>query len=411
MVVALTTASSYHNPLHGTIRPDHGSPGEIAAILPPWGEMAALWRVSDHRSGGASRAPDDGLVTVVVPARNEEAFIEACLDSVLASDHHELQVLVVDGDSEDRTAELVRARAETDDRITIVDNPDRIIPVGLNRALAAADAAWIVRVDAHATIPPDYVGRALRHLRTGRWGGVGGRKDGVGVTATGRAIAVAMASRFGVGGSTYHHGTEPRQVDHVPFGAYPVELARQLGGWDERLRVNQDFEFDRRVRDSGRPILFDPALRIDWRCRQRIGDLFRQYRRYGRGKIRVMVMHPGSVRLRHLAAPALVAALGSAAVGSLRDRRFLAAGLPYVAAVGVATASTAPRAPRGSRRWLAPAFVAMHLGWGIGFWEGVADVVRDGGPLTPISGGAGPGPDAPPSSNGRGAGRGTGPTT
>ena len=344
------------------------------------------------RSGEAEEDGGEDLVTVVVPARNEEAFIADCLDSILASDHRNLQVLVVDGSSEDRTVEIVRSRAEQDPRVAIVDNPDRLIPIGLNRALAAAEGDWLVRVDAHATIPPDYVGRAVAHLREGRWGAVGGRKDGVGTTPAGRAVAAAMASRFGVGGSTYHHGTEPTEVDHVPFGAYPVALARQLGGWDERLAVNQDFEFDRRIREAGHAVLFDPALRIDWHCRQRIVDLFRQYRRYGRGKVTVMALHPGSIRLRHLAAPALVlwlaAGIGTAAV--TRRRRGLAIAAPYGAAVALATASTAGRTPAGSRRWIAPAFVTMHLGWGLGFWEGAARLLTGRGPISSGRGAARP---------------------
>ena len=345
------------------------------------------------RAGEAEGDHGEDLVTVVVPARNEEAFIGDCLESILASQHRNLQVLVVDGASDDRTVEIVRACSDRDPRVSVVDNPDRLIPIGLNRALAAAEGAWLVRVDAHATIPPDYVGRAVAHLRSGRWGAVGGRKDGVGTTAAGRAVAAAMASRFGVGGSTYHHGTDQTEVDHVPFGAYPVALARRLGGWDERLAVNQDFEFDRRIRESGQRILFDPALRIDWHCRQRVVDLFRQYRRYGQGKVTVMALHPGSVRLRHLAAPALVLWLVGGSAGSLTTRRprpVAAVAAPYVAALALATATTAKSTPRGSRRWLAPAFVAMHVGWGIGFWEGVARLVSGSGPLR-----LGPGPGRP----------------
>src|SRR5207249_2496031 len=126
-------------------------------------------------------------------------------------------------------------------------NPAGSIPRSLNVALQAARGAWLVRIDAHATVPPDYVSRAVAHLRRDGVGGVGGRKDGEGVTPAGKAVAAAMASKFGVGDSAYHWATSVREVDHIPFGAYPTQLARRLGGWDERLTVNQDFEFDYRV--------------------------------------------------------------------------------------------------------------------------------------------------------------------
>ena len=314
------------------------------------------------------------VATIVVPARNEEAAIAACLDSVLAQDEDRLQVVVVDGNSTDRTPEIVKEYATRDPRVELLHNPRQIIPVALNLALGAARAPWLVRVDAHAAVPPDYVRRAVEHLRTGQWGAVGGRKDGVGHTPAGRAIAAAMASPFGVGNSMYHYGSIATEVDHVPFGAYPVSLARQLGGWNEDLRVNQDFEFDYRVRASGHAILFDPTLHVDWECRQSIAALFRQYRRYGRGKVRVAALHPRSIAVRHLVAPGVVAWLTASAVTALRrPRRGFAGALPYVLALAVASALSGRSLPPDARRWLPPAFAAMHLGWGIGFWEGIAE--------------------------------------
>ena len=322
--------------------------------------------------------PAADLVTVVIPARNEERFIRQCVESVLAQDHTNLQVIVVDGASTDATVDIVKDMAVADPRVELLHNPRGIIPVSLNLALEAARAEWLVRVDAHATVPPGYVSRALEHLRTQKWGGVGGRKDGVGVTPAGKAIAAAMGSPFGVGNSPYHYGTTPRTIEHVPFGAYPVALARELGGWDERCVVHQDFEFDWRVRESGRELLFDPELRIDWHCRQSVGDLFRQYRRYGGGKAKVAARHPRSLRWRHFVAPALVVWLAAAAViGLRRPKLALAAVAPYAAGLAVATAKTAERVPPESRRHLPGAFAAMHVGWGLGFWEGLREVVAE----------------------------------
>lgn len=320
------------------------------------------------------------LVTVVVPARNEERSIRTCLDSLVRQHYENLEIIVVDGGSDDATAEIVDAYMAHDVRIRLLHNDQQIVPVSLNMALAAARGRWLVRVDAHATVPPEYVGLAVSHLRSGDWGGVGGRKDGVGQTAAGRAVAVAMASRLGVGGSRYHYGVKPSVVDHIPFGAYPTELARRLGGWDERLAVNQDYEFDYRVRRAGFSLLFDPALTINWHCRQDVPDLYRQYRRYGRGKAKVLSLHPQSASLRHLLVPALVSWLGLAALVGLRRPRWgAAAAAPYVAAVGVASALASRHLDASARGHLPAAFFAMHLGWGIGFWQGVIDMLRPGG--------------------------------
>ncbi len=333
---------------------------------------------------GLEAEPTEELVTVVVPARDEEATIRGVLDSVLSQTYRNLQVLVVDGASTDATPRLVEEVAAADPRVQLVRNPDRVIPIALNRAVDLAEGRWLVRVDAHSRISADYVERVVAHLRTGKWGGVGGRKDGHGRTPAGRAIAAVMASPFAQGNSVYHYGDVMRTVDHVPFGAYPIEVVRELGGWSETQLVNEDFEFDYRLRASGRELLFDPSIRIEWDCRQSVPALFRQYRRYGAGKVQTLVRHPESAAVRHLAAPGMVGVLALTAVLLLpRRTRWVGLALvaPYAGLVAVGTATTVGKLDGwDERRWVAPAFVALHTGWGIGFWrEALAHLRRRGG--------------------------------
>lgn len=340
---------------------------------------------TEHPDGVDGTVED--LVTVVIPARNEEATIAGVLDSVLGQTYQHLQVFVVDGVSTDRTAEIVLERAATDPRVELVTNADRVIPLGLNLAVDRARGRWLVRVDAHSTVPRDYVERLVGHLGTGRWGGVGGRKNGRGHTSQGRAIAAVMGSRFAQGNSVYHYGTETCTVDHVPFGAYPVQLVRDLGGWSETQLVNEDYEFDYRLRRAGHELLFDPTVEIDWDCRQSVRALFRQYRRYGAGKVQTLVAHPESVAVRHLAAPVLVGGLAvAAALLPWRRTRLLGAALaaPYVAVVVAGTADTVgDLGSNGDRRWVPAAFVALHLGWGIGFWSELLATLRHRGGARP----------------------------
>ena len=331
--------------------------------------------------------PADELVTVVIPARNEAATIGEVLASVLGQSHTNLQVLVVDGASTDGTREVVEKVAASDGRVELVSNPDRVIPLALNLAVDRARSRWLVRVDAHCRIPDDYVEKVVARLRTGEYGGVGGRKNGRGHTAAGRAIAAVMGSKFGQGNSVYHYGVEPTTVDHIPFGAYPVDVVRELGGWSETQLVNEDFEFDYRLRQTGRELLFDPAIEIDWDCRQSVPDLFRQYRRYGSGKVQTLQSHPESAALRHLAAPTMIAGLVAAAVlVPFRRTRWLGLALaaPYIGIVAAGTVTTVGHVT-GTREklWVAPAFVALHVGWGIGFWTEVLAIVRRGGGARP----------------------------
>lgn len=317
------------------------------------------------------------LVTIVIPCRNEEQAIDDCLNSVIRQTVTDTEILVVDGGSTDATRELVRNRAAHDERIRLLDNPHGVVPAALNIALDEAKGKWLVRVDAHCTVADDYVERLVDHLEAGA-GGAGGRKQGVGRTTTGKAIALAMSSKAGVGGSAYHHATTIQHVDHIPFGAYPVDLARQIGGWNEKLSVNQDFEFDVRLRATGHHLVLDPSVIIDWENRQTFEALFRQYHRYGRGKTRVMALHPRSTKIRHLVAPVFVAAV-IAAVLPWRwkyvsaARRLLTAS--YTAVVGSAALTAGRSLPPRDRWRVAAALAVMHVSWGLGFWHGIYDLV------------------------------------
>lgn len=315
----------------------------------------------------------DSLVSVLIPARDEAGRIESCLDSVLTQQGVDLQVVVVDNGSTDATADLVSAYGQRDHRVVLVRQPRPSIPATLNAGLDAARGRWLVRVDAHSTISPGYVARAVRLMTDGGWVGVGGRKDAVASSRTGRAIAAVLGSKLAVGGSTYHHGTRPQVVDHIPFGVYPTALVRELGGWDEQVLNNEDFELDQRLRQHG-DLWFDPELRIAWQCRETLADLFGQYRRYGTGKPAVALAHPGSVKLRHLAPPALVAWLGLAAGVASRSPRLAAlAVMPYAVVVAAASLAIATKLddPRSGSR-VPAALVAMQVGWGLGFWDGLA---------------------------------------
>jgi glycosyltransferase involved in cell wall biosynthesis len=308
-----------------------------------------------------------------MPARNEEQAIGAALDSVLCQSYHHLQFVVIDGGSTDRTRSIVEERQARDPRIEILSNPRPNISVSLNLGLAAARGRWLVRVDAHSTVPPTYVADLVARLREGIWAGVGGIKPGVGVTPAGRAIAAAMSSRFGVGNSKYHYATTEAEVDHLPFGAYPVALLREVGGWDESLVANEDYELDYRLRQRGGRLLLDPRVVIAWQCRQSVPDLYQQYVRYGKGKADVALLHPTSLSPRHVVAPGLVAWL---VLALLRLRRHPGQAAlmvsPYVAGVAVATWQTR-RALEDDAEWvyLPGAFAAMHVGWGYGFWAGL----------------------------------------
>jgi GT2 family glycosyltransferase len=202
-------------------------------------------------------------------------------------------------------------------------------------------------------------------------------------TKTGRAIAAALSSPFGVGDSINHYATDAQDTDHASFGVFRADAVRAVGGWDEALAVNEDVDLDLRLQANGHRIRFDPDMVIHWRIRETLRDFGRQYRRYGRGKAAMVRKNgPKAVRPRHLAAPGLVLLLCTSALAAVTGRRRVATllGLPYPAAVAVAVARTTRSAGGGlDAGRLAGAFATMHLTWGIGFLEGITTRVAPTG--------------------------------
>ncbi len=307
-------------------------------------------------------------VTVAIPLFNDRAGIVTCLEAVLAQQEAGSRVeavLVVDGGSTDGSRELVTAIAARDPRVRLLDNPQRYVPFALNRAVEVAPSPVIVRVDSHAVLAPDYVDAAVATLARSGADVVGGPMRPVGDTPVGRAVAWALGSRFGIGGSRFHREGEAGETDGVYMGVFPRTTFERFGRFDERFARNQDDEFTYRVREQGGRVVLDPAMQSSYTPRDDFGALYRQFRGYGRFKPLVLRTHPSGLRLRHLAPPAVALAWSALPLAPVR-RRFLVIPLVHVAAVAVA-------AEPGKPGWLARAraLLTMHLGYGFGFLRGL----------------------------------------
>lgn len=310
-------------------------------------------------------------VSIIMPVRNEAASLDAALASVCSqATDASIEVIVVDDHSTDSSRSIVERWIAQEEHVRLVSSPRRGIPQALNRGLDAARGRYLVRVDGHSIIPPDYVQALLDHIRSDACEGVGGHKRAIGQGPFGRAVAAAHGSRFGIGDSKYHYSPRQELVDHIPFGAYATELALAIGGWDEELMTNEDYDFDFRYQQAGGRLLFDPAIVVDWRVRETPARLAHQYYAYGRGKFTTLVRHPSSLHLRWLAPPVLV---GSLATGILFSRttpgRVLLAvvGGSYALFLTTGAAILGPRVGVRLAPSVALALGIMHLSWGTGF--------------------------------------------
>jgi glycosyltransferase involved in cell wall biosynthesis len=313
------------------------------------------------------------LVSVVIPARNEARFIEATIASIMAQDYPgPIEVVVADGMSDDGTREILHRLAAADARVRTVDNPTGRTPNGLNLAIEAARGDIIVRCDGHAELPEHYVGTAVAVLEETGAVNVGGIQRAVGTTWMQRAIAYAMSSRVGVGDARFHYGGDAGPVDTVYLGVFRRDALAGVGGFDETLTRNQDYELNIRLRAAGGVVWFDPRLEVTYRPRRSLGALWRQYYQYGIWKRRVLRMHPESTRLRQLAAPLFVLALLASAGLALTPWRRLALVVPalYGLLLVLGTLATLARTRDSAALGFLPAVTVMHVAWGVGFLAG-----------------------------------------
>jgi methionyl-tRNA formyltransferase len=251
-------------------------------------------------------------VSVVVPVYNSKATIDACLESLARQDYplDRLEVVVAEGFSTDGSSQklLERAALQTLPKLTLVANPKRNTASGLNVGIAVASGEIIVRLDAHSVAPTDYVRRNVEVLLSSGADYIGGRPNNRGVGYWGEAIALAMATRFGVG-AHFRTSSRPADVDTVAFGAFRRSTFERLGPFDEDLEYAEDNEYTHRVRKNGGRVYFDPSIQCSYRPRSTLIDLFRQYEHYGWGRMRHAIRDRGGVSVRHLAPMAFVGML------------------------------------------------------------------------------------------------------
>jgi glycosyltransferase involved in cell wall biosynthesis len=313
-------------------------------------------------------------VTVIMPIRNEAAFIERSLGAVLAQDYppDKLDVLVADGMSDDGTPDIIRAMPGAE-RVTIIPNPGRRQAEGLNAAIPLATGEVIVRVDGHTIIAADYVRECVRALvETGAYN-VGGAMDPVGITPMGKAIAAAGKSPFAVP-TAFHVSGQAQYTDTVYMGAWQRGVFDLVGLYDVTTTPNEDYELNYRTRKAGGKIYLTPRIRSQYFGRQTLGALARQYYKYGIGKIQTLSIHPESVRPRQLVAPAFVAGLLVGGVLALLHPVFLALLLLGIGAYAALNLLFSLRQARGDvgLLWRLPIiFTTIHLAWGAGFWVGL----------------------------------------
>lgn len=322
---------------------------------------------------------DAPSLSVVVPVRNDAAHLGDTVAVILRQDYpRPFELVLAVGPSADGTREVAEELQATHSRVRVVDNPTGTTPAALNAAIRASTGDVIARVDSHSEPAPGYLRHAVEQLEATGADNVGGVQRATGATPVQDAIAAAMSSPFGVGNARFHYGGRPGPTDTVYLGVFRRSALERIGGYDESLVRNQDYDLNWRIRDSGGTVWFDPELVVTYHPRATWLALARQYWQYGYWKAVMLGRHPRSLRWRQLAAPLAVVANATALATSVVWPQALVVPASY--GLGCAVAAMAISAPAGVRLRLPLTFALMHHAWGGGFLTSLASRRRHPAP-------------------------------
>ena len=316
-------------------------------------------------------------ISVILPVLNEQAHLEDSIRAILSQNYlGKFEIILALGPSRDSTNEIARSLAAEDARVILVENPSGRTAAGLNIALNASTQDVVVRVDAHAEIPDNYLQVVVEILKESGAVNVGGVMGAQGVTFFETAVAAAMCSPFGVGGSRFHTGGKAGFVDTVYLGAFIRKAVVDAGGFDERFIRAQDWELNYRLRHNGGTIFFDPRLHVTYRPRSNYRALAKQYFEYGRWRRVIARKYPETINYRYLAPPlALIGSVLSLIAGSIFDPSLYLPVATYITFIAL----TPLFISKNLAHYPALVFIlpTMHFSWGLGFLTSPRKLVPD----------------------------------
>ena len=269
------------------------------------------------------------FVSVVFPCLNENKYISACLDSVIANEYpkEKLEVLLCDGMSDDGTREIITSYIRKYPYIKLLDNPQKSIPNALNIGIKNSKGTVIVRMDVHAKYENDYIKKCAERLIEYDVDNVGGiiitKPKESGFLAN--AIVATLTSSFGVGNSLFRIGSnKPLEVDTVFGGCFRRTLFDKIGFYDENITRSEDLEFNSRIKQNGGKIILFPDIKATYYARANFLDYCRYSYIYGFcGANNLKFVSKGFLKIRHFIPPTFVATLaGSFLLGILLTPKF-----------------------------------------------------------------------------------------
>jgi cellulose synthase/poly-beta-1,6-N-acetylglucosamine synthase-like glycosyltransferase len=324
------------------------------------------------------------FVSIIIPCRNEERFIDKCLDSIViqAYPKDKLEVLVVDGMSTDKTREIVNGYVQKYFFIKLLKNPRKVTPFAMNIGIRNSKGEIIILVNAHSMLEKNFLKNNIEYLNRTKADAVGGMLNtiNVGASIISKAIPLATDSIFGAGGRRYRSRIQEGFVkDTLPYCAYRKELFDKIGLIDEDLIRDQDEEFNYRILKNGGKIFFTPQIKSYLHVRPTLKKLWKQHFQYGFFKPLVLSKVGGVFTWRQAIPSLLITSVVVTGLLSFLSEYFLwffilILGL-YFSVTIIFSLLTGIKRDLRLMPFLMASFFTLHFSYGTGYLKGILDFI------------------------------------
>lgn len=320
-------------------------------------------------------------ISITIPCRNEEKYIENCIQSLLDCDYPQdsFKVFISDGLSTDSTVNKIKSFVDKfPNRVELLINEKKTTPFALNLGLRKPGFDIKIILGAHSIVDKDYLKICAEELKNrSEVGCVGGIIENVSENETAEVVALAMGSSFGVGNAYFRTGGKTGYVDTVAFGAYRNEVFEKIGYFDEELARNQDDEFNYRLTSNGFKIWLNPKIKAKYFVRGDYQKLFKQYYQYGFWKVFVNQKHKAITSVRQLVPAFLVSYI----ILSLTIISWLPTTFQWLLSVGIdlyvlGALYFAYKTCSGNQKMehffkVFGTFFILHISYGLGYLNGI----------------------------------------
>ena len=312
------------------------------------------------------------LVSIIMPVRNEARTITEALDAIARQDYppDRIEVVIIDGNSTDQTATIIREWMKHDTRIKFIEGPYNC-PAAMNIGIRESQGSIVAKIDGHGYVNPSFLRVAVNFLiEHPMCAGVGGRIAPIGRTRTARSNMYARFSRFGVGSSPY---TEPHTIhltNSVQCGVYIKDHLIRVGGFDSKLQFGEDEELNHRLIRAGFTIVLHADMVFHYYVRPTFSGLYRQYQNYGAARLKVVRKSPDFFRMKYIVPVTVVVALIAAALLALISTKYVVPAAiiygTYLTFLTIGAVWTGTKNHFFHFEYLFVSLLMLHLGYAIG---------------------------------------------